>query len=171
MASTAAEILTVETIPAYLSSRLDKLKGVIDSVEGIEVSTIMGGNVNYAFFIKLGNGSTVFLKQAPEFVAIFGPDGYPLTSERMQREMDVYNEWKTILGEELNKKYLPEIHYFDSEYRFDTFIKRRTNLRDYDSLHAYVFSKNYFLSPSKCQRATCVSLWNSLTGTIYWTMF
>jgi 5-methylthioribose kinase len=110
-----ADILTAEKIPAYLSSRLEDLEGVVDSIEDIEVSPIIGGNVNYAFCIKLGNGSTIFLKQAPEFVAIFGPDGYPLTSERMQREMDVYNEWKTILGDELNKKYLPEIYFFDSE--------------------------------------------------------
>jgi len=57
----------------------------------------------------------LFLKQAPEFVAIMGdgPDGFPLTSERMQREMDVYKEWKTLLGEKLGEKYLPEIYYFD----------------------------------------------------------
>ncbi|KAL3919766.1 MAG: hypothetical protein SGILL_003591, partial [Bacillariaceae sp.] len=52
---------------------------------------------------------------APEFVAIFGPDGFPLTSERMQREMDVYQEWKILLGEELSSKYLPEIYYFDKK--------------------------------------------------------
>jgi len=57
----------------------------------------------------------LFLKQAPEFVAIMGdgPDGFPLTSERMQREIDVYKEWKTLLGKELGEKYLPEIYYFD----------------------------------------------------------
>jgi 5-methylthioribose kinase len=116
MTDTAAEILTVETIPQYLESNLDNLKGVVDSLDGIQVSTIVGGNVNYAFCIKLGNGNSVFLKQAPEFVAIFGPDGFPLTSERMQREMDVYTEWKTLLGDELSSKYLPTIHYFDSEF-------------------------------------------------------
>ena len=86
------------------------------TLDGIEVVAIAGGNVNYAFCIKLGNGSTIFLKQAPEFVAIFGPDGFPLTSERMQREMDVYSEWKAMLGEDLSQKYLPTIHFFDSEY-------------------------------------------------------
>ena len=64
----------------------------------------------------MGNGKNIFLKQAPEFVAIFGPDGFPLTSERMQREMDVYNEWRAQLGEELASKYLPSIYYFDSKY-------------------------------------------------------
>lgn len=61
------------------------------------------------------NDATVFIKQAPEFVAIFGPDGFPLTSQRMQQEMDVYSEWKTLLGPELSEKYLPEIYFFDSE--------------------------------------------------------
>ena len=32
------------------------------------------------------SGESVFVKQAPEFVAIFGPDGVPLTSDRMQKE-------------------------------------------------------------------------------------
>ena len=87
------------------------------------LACFQGGNVNYAFCIELplpslpGNkAKKVFLKQAPEFVAIFGPDGFPLTSERMQREMDAYSEWKTILGETLSSKYLPDIYYFDSEY-------------------------------------------------------
>lgn len=115
MTVTEAKILTAETIPKYLESHLSSLKGVVDSLDGIEVTPIAGGNVNYAFCIKLENGSTIFLKQAPEFVAIFGPDGFPLTSERMQREMDVYADWKDMLGEELSKKYLPTIHFFDSE--------------------------------------------------------
>jgi 5-methylthioribose kinase len=49
-------------------------------------------------------------------VAIFGPDGFPLTSERMQREMDVYDEWKALLGAELTAKYLPNIYYFDKSH-------------------------------------------------------
>jgi 5-methylthioribose kinase len=58
----------------------------------------------------------VYHIKAPEFVAIFGPDGFPLTSERMQREMDVYAEWKSILGETLASKYLPQIYYFDKSH-------------------------------------------------------
>jgi len=116
MTVTEANILTVETIPKYLESQLANLTGVVDSLDGIEVTRIAGGNVNYAFCIKLGNGSTIFLKQAPEFVAIFGPDGFPLTSERMQREMDAYAEWNGLLGEELSKKYLPSIHFFDKSH-------------------------------------------------------
>jgi hypothetical protein len=33
----------------------------------------------------------------------------------MQRELDVYSEYKTILGDTLSKKYLPDIYYFDSK--------------------------------------------------------
>lgn len=113
MTVTDAQILTAETVPAYLKAHLDELKDVIDSLDGVQVSAITGGNVNFAFCIKLANGSTLFLKQAPEFVAIFGPDGLPLTSERMQREMDVYDEWNTLLGDNLAKEYLPKIYYFD----------------------------------------------------------
>ena len=106
-------ILTPETIPSYLNDRLNALKGVVDSVEDMKVEAIQGGNVNYAFCITLDYGAKIFLKQAPEFVAIFGPDGFPLTSERMQREMDVYSEWKEMLEGEANEM-LPDIYYFDS---------------------------------------------------------
>jgi len=126
MTVTTAEILTAETVPQYLKDRWDseglgKAVGggnsAEEALEGIEVSAIMGGNVNYAFCIRLPglNNKAIFLKQAPEFVAIFGPDGFPLTSERMQREMDVYSEYKGLLGEELDKKHLPEIYYFDKK--------------------------------------------------------
>jgi 5-methylthioribose kinase len=112
-----AEILTTETIPAYLGDRLNALKGVVDSVDSIvKVEPILGGNVNYAFCITLDDGLKIFLKQAPEFVAIFGPEGFPLTSERMQREMDVYSEWQDMLDGEV-AELLPDIYYFDSKYR------------------------------------------------------
>jgi 5-methylthioribose kinase len=31
----------------------------------------------------------------------------------MQREMDVYDEWKSLLGDDLASKYLPDIYFFD----------------------------------------------------------
>ena len=118
MTVTEGKILTADTVPQYLEERVTELSAVIgskDDLKDVKVSAIQGGNVNYAFCITLQSGKTIFLKQAPEFVAIFGPDGFPLTSERMQREMDVYAEWRTQLGEELASKYLPTIYYFDSE--------------------------------------------------------
>ncbi|KAG7341439.1 5-methylthioribose kinase [Nitzschia inconspicua] len=120
MTVTSAEILTAETVPKYLEERWDEItKNIGDdslSLDDVKVHAIQGGNVNYAFCITLNNGQTIFLKQAPEFVAIFGPDGFPLTSERMQREMDVYAEWKTLLGPDLATKYLPNIYFFDKSH-------------------------------------------------------
>eukprot|EP00536_Pseudo-nitzschia_multiseries_P003107 jgi/Psemu1/322873/estExt_fgenesh1_pg.C_440016 len=125
MPVTAGQILTAETLPSYLKEQWDEL-GLGSSLdckipgeqalEGIVVSAIQGGNVNYAFFVDLPVISRkVFVKQAPEFVAIFGPDGFPLTSERMQREMDVYSEWKKLMGKEASETYLPEIYGFDKK--------------------------------------------------------
>ena len=42
MTVTEAKILTAETIPKYLESHLSSLKGVIDSLDGIEVAPIAG---------------------------------------------------------------------------------------------------------------------------------
>lgn len=121
MTVTAGQILTAETLPAYLKTNWEMLGleaklGTVDCLEGCSVDAIQGGNVNYAFCLCLGGEQRkVFVKQAPEFVAIFGPDGFPLTSERMQREMDVYSEYKAILGDDLSKTYLPEIYAFDKK--------------------------------------------------------
>ena len=120
MTVTASQILTAETVPAYIMERLDQfgdaVAGLIEKDDTLTATAIAGGNVNYAFCVKSSKtGKTIFVKQAPEFVAIFGPDGFPLTSERMQQEMDVYAEWKTLLGDALGKKYLPQIYFFDSK--------------------------------------------------------
>ena len=130
MAVTEAKILTAETVPAYLEDHLDQLKDVLGAKDGtkqlFKANTIQGGNVNYAFCVTEETSSrTVFLKQAPEFVAIFGPDGFPLSSARMQQEMDVYEEWKQLLGPTLAQKYLPNIYFFDSTFcSFDCLCDR-----------------------------------------------
>ena len=125
----AAEILTAETIPSYLQEQCwddlhDKVPALqslrpTDLPSALTVTPIAGGNVNYAFcltFATPNHKTTVFLKQAPEFVAIFGPDGFPLTSQRMQREINVYHEWSTLLGTTLAARYLPQIYHFDRTY-------------------------------------------------------
>ena len=89
----------------------------ISKDDTLTATAIAGGNVNYAFCVtNTKTNKTIFVKQAPEFVAIFGPDGFPLTSQRMQQEMDVYQEWNNLLGTELSSKYLPKIYYFDSKF-------------------------------------------------------
>uniref|UniRef100_A0A7S2EKU7 Aminoglycoside phosphotransferase domain-containing protein n=1 Tax=Ditylum brightwellii TaxID=49249 RepID=A0A7S2EKU7_9STRA len=111
-----ANILTEETVAAYVSKHAEEI-GVFSPGSDLSVKAIVGGNVNFAFRVASkeedGTEKSVFVKQAPEYVAIFGPDGLPLTSERMQKEYDVYKAWGDILGEELTKKYLPTIYYFD----------------------------------------------------------
>ena len=124
MTVTSAQILTAETVPAYLMEHIDHLGddcGISKDVDNdasttLTAKAIAGGNVNYAFCVTNSKtNKTIFVKQAPEFVAIFGPDGFPLTSQRMQQEMDVYEEWNNLLGKELSSKYLPKIYYFDSK--------------------------------------------------------
>jgi 5-methylthioribose kinase len=132
MTVTSGQILTAETVPACLMERFDAWETVASKL-GITKDTtltataILGGNVNYAFCVTWTHtttttattaATTIFVKQAPEFVAIFGPDGFPLTSDRMQKEMNVYSEWKALLGESLARQYLPEIYMFDSEFLF-----------------------------------------------------
>jgi len=107
----AAPILTVETVPAYLKEKQADI-GRFGPDATLTAKAIMGGNVNYAFIVEDAAGKTAFVKQAPEFVAVFGPDGFPLTSARMQQEIDVYDEWRKILGAEAGR-FLPEIYYFD----------------------------------------------------------
>jgi len=116
MTVVADSILTAETVPAYVQKHADKLKDVdgFGPDNTLTATAIVGGNVNYAFCVRSNEtNNTIFLKQAPEFVAIFGPDGFPLTSDRMQQELDVYNEWKKMLGPELDAQYLPKIYHFD----------------------------------------------------------
>lgn len=116
MASKGATILTEDTVPQYLTERADEI-GVFSTNAKLTAKAILGGNVNYAFCAsEVGTDNTIFVKQAPEFVAVFGPDGLPLTSDRMKQEIAVFDEWKTLLGPDLCSKFLPNIYLFDSEF-------------------------------------------------------
>jgi 5-methylthioribose kinase len=110
-----ATILTEETVPQYLAEHAAEI-GVFAPDAKLTAKAILGGNVNYAFCAtEQGTNKTIFVKQAPEFVAIFGPDGLKLTSARMKQEIAVFEEWKTLLGPELCAKYLPNIYLFDTK--------------------------------------------------------
>ena len=122
MSNIAPSILTADTVPAYLTERSEEI-GFFSAGAKLIASPILGGNVNYAFqVIEEGTDKSIFVKQAPEFVAVFGPDGYPLTSQRMQKEIDVYNEWRDILGETLEKRYLPRVYLFDGKFETSVYI-------------------------------------------------
>ena len=112
--SKSATILTAETVPEYLARHASKIE-VFDVDAKITAKAILGGNVNYAFRAVDDNdeSKSIFVKQAPEYVAVFGPDGLPLTSKRMEQEIAVYDQWKVILGSDT--EYLPKIYNFDSE--------------------------------------------------------
>lgn len=119
-AATHPEFHTPETVVAYISEHSEDI-GYFDQGATLTASVITGGNVNFAFRIaQIGEdgeetGKSVFFKQAPEYVAIFGPNGLPLTSLRMKKEHDVYIAWQGILGDELSSKYLPKLHHFDEK--------------------------------------------------------
>eukprot|EP00588_Corethron_pennatum_P008360 CAMPEP_0194290532 /NCGR_PEP_ID=MMETSP0169-20130528/41412_1 /TAXON_ID=218684 /ORGANISM="Corethron pennatum, Strain L29A3" /LENGTH=402 /DNA_ID=CAMNT_0039038131 /DNA_START=51 /DNA_END=1259 /DNA_ORIENTATION=+ len=111
-----SSLLTVDTVSTWLASQASIISVLPDDVDAssLSASAIIGGNMNYAFRVTAPPPiPSIFVKQAPEFVAIFGPGGYDITSERMQKEMDVYDEFRSILGPETN--YLPTIYAFDKE--------------------------------------------------------
>merc|ERR1719203_1871410 len=93
-------ILTVSSLPSWLSS----------------LTPITGGNINYAFLVSTGPppSPSFFVKQAPSYVAFFGPDaGYPLTPDRLRLEIDAYKEFSSVLGPENASRFLPAVHTFD----------------------------------------------------------
>ena len=114
MSSNESKILTKETVTTYVTQHSSQIK-VFSPDAKLTAEAIQGGNVNFAFCVRdSNNGKSVFVKQAPEYVAVFGPDGLPLTSTRIQKEVAILNEWTTILGDEADK-YLPKLYYFDDE--------------------------------------------------------
>ena len=95
-----------------------------------------GGNVNFAFCVRdATTGKAVFVKQAPEYVAVFGPDGLPLTSDRIKKEVQILKEWNSILGDDTDK-YLPKLYYFDDDNK--VFVMEF--LENYDLLDHYLIT-------------------------------
>lgn len=109
----SAEILTKETVTAYVAGHASDI-GHFPADAALSAEAIQGGNVNFAFCVKSSCGKSVFVKQAPEYVAVFGPDGLPLTSTRIQKEVAILNEWRVILGDEADV-FLPKLYFFDDE--------------------------------------------------------
>eukprot|EP00560_Eucampia_antarctica_P004555 CAMPEP_0197834210 /NCGR_PEP_ID=MMETSP1437-20131217/21627_1 /TAXON_ID=49252 ORGANISM="Eucampia antarctica, Strain CCMP1452" /NCGR_SAMPLE_ID=MMETSP1437 /ASSEMBLY_ACC=CAM_ASM_001096 /LENGTH=402 /DNA_ID=CAMNT_0043438735 /DNA_START=9 /DNA_END=1217 /DNA_ORIENTATION=- len=110
---TTSMILTTESLPSYLEENCTDI-AIFENGADLVAKPILGGNVNYAFYVtEKKTGKSVFVKQAPEYVAIFGPDGFPLTSDRMEKEVDAYLEWRIILGPSLAEKYIPKIYMID----------------------------------------------------------
>jgi 5-methylthioribose kinase len=112
-ADSNAYILTQDTVAEYVSKNASKIN-VFSPSDTLTAEAIQGGNVNFAFCVRSSDGKAVFVKQAPEYVAVFGPDGLPLTSSRIQKEVAIIKEWTTILGKEA-VTYVPKLYYFDDE--------------------------------------------------------
>jgi len=109
----ASNILTEDTVADYVTKHASEI-GVFPPDATLTAESILGGNVNFAFCVRSSCGKSVFVKQAPEYVAIFGPDGLPLTSARIQKEVAIMELWTSILGTEAGT-YLPTLYYFDDE--------------------------------------------------------
>ena len=81
-------LLTVDTVADYVSKHAAQIN-VFPPDAVLTAEAIQGGNVNFAFCVRSSCGKSVFVKQAPEYVAVFGPDGLPLTSTRIQKEVSI----------------------------------------------------------------------------------
>jgi 5-methylthioribose kinase len=109
----AADLLTVDTVGAYVRRHIDELDSIFTAgTELLTAEEITGGNLNFAFRVKDGFGKSVFVKQAPDFIKVFGPEA-KLHRERMELEVNAYREWESVLGEEATAKFLPKILHFD----------------------------------------------------------
>ncbi|KAL7552687.1 hypothetical protein ACHAWF_015916 [Thalassiosira exigua] len=110
-ASAPPPILTQDTVAAYVTAHASDI-GAFPPDATLTADAIQGGNVNFAFCVRSSDGKAVFVKQAPEYVAVFGPDGLPLTSTRIQKEVAVLREWASILGADADE-FLPKLYHFD----------------------------------------------------------
>lgn len=77
------QILTAETVPAYIDSQ-PGLAGIVDTAT-LDVAEVGDGNLNLVFVCKDGNGSGICLKQALPYVRLVG-ESWPLTPERVIAE-------------------------------------------------------------------------------------
>lgn len=107
-------LLTSETVIEFAQQQLAPLGP--DSPLATTVSwtahEIEGGNLNYAFCVRDNSGGSVFVKQAPDFIKVFGKDA-KLSRERMRLEVSVYKKWELTVGEEVAASFLPRIYAFD----------------------------------------------------------
>lgn len=77
------EILTPETIPAYIDSN-PNLAGIVDT-STLEVAEVGDGNLNLVFVCRDAAGNGICLKQSLPYVRLVG-EGWPLTPERVIAE-------------------------------------------------------------------------------------
>jgi len=77
------EILTPETVPAYIDSN-PNLAGIVDT-STLEVAEVGDGNLNLVFVCRDADGNGICLKQSLPYVRLVG-EAWPLTPERVIAE-------------------------------------------------------------------------------------
>jgi len=90
-----------------------------------QVSKLHGGNMNYSYLVvHTKTNIHLFVKQAPNYVAVLGPNILPLSNQRMDYEYQAYTEWTSLFNKDSSfssspssSKYVPIMYHFDSEYK------------------------------------------------------
>ncbi len=77
------EILTPETVPAYIDSN-EALTGLVDTTT-LDVAEVGDGNLNLVFVCRDATGNGICLKQSLPYVRLVG-EAWPLTPERVIAE-------------------------------------------------------------------------------------
>lgn len=109
-------LLTSETVADFARQQLAPLgpESPLVTTGSLAAQEIEGGNLNYAFCVRDDSGGSVFVKQAPDFIKVFGKDA-KLARERMVLEVSVYRKWELTVGKEVAASFLPRIYAFDEE--------------------------------------------------------
>ncbi|OLQ09712.1 Methylthioribose kinase [Symbiodinium microadriaticum] len=108
----APSLLTVDTVCSYVSAHLAGIPDApLSAGSTLTADEVQGGNLNYAFAVRDASGKGVFVKQAPDYIKVLGPDA-ALTRERMRLEVQVYSEWTRSPGA---AAYFPRVWKFDED--------------------------------------------------------
>lgn len=103
------EVLTVETIPAYLASRTD-LAGLVD-LDTVTVEEVGDGNLNLVFIVTDAAGASLVVKQSLPYVRMVG-ESWPLSQDRILAEARGYDA-----ASRLSPDTIPTYHGLHEERR------------------------------------------------------
>lgn len=103
------EVLTVETIPAYLASRSD-LAGLVD-LDTVTVQEVGDGNLNLVFIVTDAAGDSLVVKQSLPYVRMVG-ESWPLSQDRILAEARGYDA-----ASRLSPDTIPTYHGLHEERR------------------------------------------------------
>lgn len=101
------EILTPDTVPAYIASK-PHLAGIVDA-STLEVAEVGDGNLNLVFVCRDADGRGICLKQSLPYVRLVG-EAWPLTPERVIAEAR-----GLAIADELTPHLVPRFYGIDAE--------------------------------------------------------